>query len=345
MHRHKPANGKRIQGGRIMLALVRWCSLACAVLGAPAVAQTPPPSSYPDRPVRLVLAFPPGGATDTMTRQITQELGEALGQSVVIENKPGAGGYVAWNHVATSEPDGYTLLMAENAIGISQALYKKTHSFDPIKQYDAIATVATSPLVLAVANNVSANSVAELIAYSRTVPQKINYASAGIGSVSHLTFEVIKAGTGMEAVHVPYKGGGPAMNDVIAGHVALNMAAIQVAKGLVESGKIKGLAVTSIERSPVLPNVPTLKEAGVKTAEVDLRFWFGIFGPKGIPDAVKAKLEKAVAATLADPRVRERLAKLDIEPDYAPGSALKVKLDNEIANWTTFIDAHGIKPE
>jgi tripartite-type tricarboxylate transporter receptor subunit TctC len=328
-----------------MLDLVRWCSLACVVLGAPAFAQAPSPSSYPDRPVRLVVAFPPGGATDTLTRQITQELGEALGQSVVIENKPGAGGYVAWNHVASSEPDGYTLLMAENAIGISQALYKKTQSFDPVKQYDAIATVATSPLVLAVANNVKANTVTELIAYSRTVPQKINYASAGIGSVSHLTFEVIKAGTGMEAVHVPYKGGGPAMNDVIAGHVALNMAAIQVAKGLVDSGKIKGLAVTSAERSPVLPNVPTLKEAGVTTADVDLRFWFGIFGPKGIPDAVKAKLDKAVATTLADPRVRERLAKLDIEPDYAPGSALKVKLENEIANWTRFIDEHGIKPE
>jgi tripartite-type tricarboxylate transporter receptor subunit TctC len=328
-----------------MLDLVRWCWLACVLLGAPALAQAPSPSSYPDRPVRLVVAFPPGGATDTLTRQITQELGEALGQSVVIENKPGAGGYVAWNHVATSEPDGYTLLMAENAIGISQALYKKTQSFDPVKQYDAIATVATSPLVLAVANNVKANSVAELIAYSRTVPQKINYASAGIGSVSHLTFEVIKAGTGMEAVHVPYKGGGPAMNDVIAGHVALNMAAIQVAKGLVESGKIKGLAVTSGQRSPVLPNVPTLKEAGVKTADVDLRFWFGIFGPKGIPGPVKAKLDKAVATTLADPRVRERLAKLDIEPDYAPGAALKVKLENEIANWTRFIDEHGIKPE
>jgi tripartite-type tricarboxylate transporter receptor subunit TctC len=328
-----------------MLDRVRWCLLACIVSAAPAVAQGPGPSSYPDRPIRLVVAFPPGGATDTMTRQITQELGEALGQSVVIENKPGAGGYVAWNHVAASEPDGYTLLMAENAIGISQALYKKTQPFDPLKQYDAIASVANSPLVLAVANNVKANSVAELIAYSRTVPQKINYASAGIGSVSHLTFEVIKAGTGMEAVHVPYKGGGPAMNDVIAGHVALNMAAIQVAKGLVESGKIKGLAVTSPERSPVLPSVPTLKEAGVKTADVDLRFWFAIFGPKGIPDAVRAKLDKAVATTLADPRVRERLAKLDIEPDYAPGQVLKVKLENEIANWTGFIDEHGIKPE
>ena len=323
---------------------LRWCSVLCTVLGAAALAQAQSPSSYPDRPIRLVVAFAPGGATDTFARQITQELGEALGQSVLIENKPGAGGYIAWNYVATSDPDGYTLLMAENALGISQALYKKT-SFDPIKQYDAIAAVATSPLVLAVANNVKANSVAELIAYSRTLPQKMNYASAGIGSVSHLTTEVLKAATGMEAVHVPYKGGGPAMNDVIAGHVALNMASIQVAKGLVETGKIKGLAVTSAARSPVLPNVPTLTEAGVNTADVDLRFWFGIFAPAGIPRVVKAKLDKAVSTTLSNPLVRERLANLDIEPGYAPGNVMKKKLENEIANLTKFIDAHGIKPE
>ena len=335
------------QSGRVTVPhLVRWCSIVGVLIGATALAQAQSPQAYPDRPIRLVIAFPPGGATDTLTRQLTQELGEALGQSIVIENKPGAGGYIAWNYVASSDPDGYTLLMAENAVGISQALYKKHASnFDPVKQYDAIATVATSPLVLAAASNVQANSVAELIAYSRTVPQKLNYASAGIGSVAHLTFEVVKAGTGMEVVHVPYKGGGPAMNDLIAGHVALNMAAIQVAKGLVETGKIKGLAVTSAERSPVLPNVPTLKEAGVKTADVDLRFWFGIFGPKGIPDAVKAKMEKAVSTTLANPRVRERLAKLDIEPAYAPGSSLRTKLENEITNWTKFIDEHGIKPE
>lgn len=329
-----------------MRNLLRWWFVVGGVLGAAVSAQAQSPSSYPDRPIRLVVAFPPGGATDTLARQITQELGEALGQSVVIENKPGGGGYIAWNYVAGSDPDGYTLLMAENALGISQALYKKTaSSFDPVKQYDAIASVATSPLVLAVANNVKANSVAELITYSRTLPQKMNYASAGIGSVSHLTFEVIKAATGMEAVHVPYKGGGPAMNDVIAGHVAINMAAIQVAKGLVETGKIKGLAVTSSARSPVLPNVPTLKEAGVKTADVDLRFWFGIFAPIGLPDVVKAKLDKAVSATLSHRHVRERLANLDIEPAYAPGTVLKTKLENEIANWSKFIDAHGIKPE
>jgi tripartite-type tricarboxylate transporter receptor subunit TctC len=189
------------------------------------------------------------------------------------------------------------------------------------------------------------NTVAELIAYSRAAPQKLNYSSGGIGSVTHLTFEAFKTATGTEIVHVPYKGGGPAMNDLIAGHVQLNLSAIQVAKGLVESGKIKGLAVTSPARSPVLPNVPTLLESGVKTADVDMRFWFGMFGPKGIPDAIKAKLEKAVATTLAHPKVKERLAKLDIEPDYAPGPALKVKLETEIRNWAKFIDEKGIKPE
>jgi len=223
-----------------MRQTVRWCSILCVLLGVPTIAQAQNPQLFPDRPIRLVIAFPPGGATDTLTRQITQELGEALGQSVVIENKPGAGGYIAWNHVATSDPDGYTLLMAENALAISHALYKKSSAqFDPLKQYDAIAAVATSPLVLAAANNVPVKTVAELIAHARTVPQKMNYASAGIGSVAHLTFEVVRAATGIDAVHVPYKGGGPAMNDLLAGHVSLNMAAIQVAKGLVETGKIK----------------------------------------------------------------------------------------------------------
>jgi tripartite-type tricarboxylate transporter receptor subunit TctC len=329
--------------GRLMFKLVCWCFIVGVVVAVPGLGEA---QTYPNRPIRLVVAFPPGGATDTMTRQITQELGEALGTSVVIENRPGGGSYIAWNHVAGSDPDGYTLLMAENAIGISQALYKKSlSSFDPLTQYDAIASVAFSPLVLVAASNVPFNTVAELIAYSRAAPKKLNYSSGGIGSVTHLTFEAFKSATGTEIVHVPYKGGGPAMNDLIAGHVQLNLAAIQVGKGLVESGKIKGLAVTSTQRSPALPNVPTLLESGVKTGDVDMRFWFGLFGPKGIPNAIKATLEKAVAATLAHPRVRERLAKLDIEPDFAPGPALTIKLENEIKNWAKFIDEKGIKPE
>src|SRR5882757_3773314 len=196
-----------------MRDLVRGCAIICAVFGAmlgPARAEDP--SAFPDRPIHLVVAFVPGGATDTLTRQLTEDLKEALGQPVIVENRPGANGYLAWNYVASSDPDGYTLLMAENALGISQGLFKKSASaFDPLKQYDAVASVAYSPLTLAVANNVKADTMQELIALSRTVPQKMNYASAGVGSVSHLTWEVIRAGAGVDTVHVPYKGGGQAM--------------------------------------------------------------------------------------------------------------------------------------
>jgi tripartite-type tricarboxylate transporter receptor subunit TctC len=157
------------------------CAIAMLAALSPGWAQAP--SSYPDRPIRLVVAFVPGGATDTLTRQLTEDLKEALGQPVVVENRPGANGYLAWNYVVNSDPDGYTLLMAENALGISQGLFKKAASSFVRLQYDAIAAVAYSPLTLAVANNVAADTMAELIALARTVPQKMNYASAGVGSV------------------------------------------------------------------------------------------------------------------------------------------------------------------
>ncbi len=326
-----------------MFNLLRWGLAACALLGAVFAVQA---QSYPDRPVRLIVAFVPGGATDTLARQISNDLAEALGQPVIIENRPGANGYLAWNFVAAADPDGYTLLFAENALGISQALYKKTTSpFDPLKQYDAIALIAGSPSVLIVSNNVPANSVAELVALSRTVPQKMNFASAGVGSVAHLSFEVFMAGSGLQAVHIPYKGGGQVINDVIAGHVPMAMSSIQVARGLVDAGRVKGLAVTSRTRAPALPNIPTLQEAGVKTDDVELGFWFGVFGPAGMPDAAKAKLDKAIATVMTNPAVRERLTKLAIEPNYAPANVLKTKLQNEIVNWTKFIDAHNIKPQ
>src|SRR5499427_6712835 len=317
-------------------------AVAGLVLSGIANAQT-----YPARPVRLIVAFVPGGATDTLARQISNDLKEALGQPIIVENRPGANGYLAWNHVASAEPDGYTLLLAENALAMSQALYKKAaSSFDPLTQYDAIAALATSPSALILSKNVPANTVAELVAYSRTVPGKMNYASAGVGSVSHLNFEVFKDAVGMEAVHVPYKGGGQAIADIVAGHVPMTITSVQGTKSLVDAGKIKALAVTSAARSPAMPGVPTMQEAGVKkTVDVELRFWFGVFGPKGLPDAVKAQLEKALAAVMSNQGVRERLAQLDITPDFAPGSALKARLEAEIRNWTRFIDAKGIRPE
>src|SRR6266850_5531981 len=249
----------------------QFLRVAAGAAAFPALSNIAGAQNYPSRPVRLVVAFVPGGATDTLARQISNDLKEALGQAVVVENRPGASGYLAWNHVASAEPDGYTLLLAENALGISQALYKKgTSSFDPLTQYDAVAAIATSPSALIVAKNIPANTVAELVAFSRTVPQKMNYGSAGVGSVSHLNFEVFKDGVGMEAVHIPYKGGGQAIADVVAGHVPMTITSVQATKSLVEGGQIKALAVTSAAHSPAMPNVPTMKEAGVRTADVEL---------------------------------------------------------------------------
>ena len=323
--------------------LLRLTAGLAAVTVAAASASAQP---YPSRPVRLVVAFVPGGATDTLARQISNDLKEALGQPVVIENRPGANGYLAWNHVAAAEPDGYTLLLAENALAISQALRKRTmSSFDPLMQYDAVAAIATSPSALIVANNIPATTVAELVAYSRTVPKKINYASAGVGSVSHLNFEVFKDAVGMEAIHIPYKGGGQAIADIVAGHVPMTITSVQATKSLVEAGSIKALAVTSSARSPAMPAVPTMQEAGVKPADVELRFWFGLFGPKDMPDEVKAKLAQAFSTVMSDPHVRERLAKLDITPDFAPAAVLRDRLETEIRNWSRFIDEKGIKPE
>jgi tripartite-type tricarboxylate transporter receptor subunit TctC len=333
------------QWRKIMLHLVRWCFFVLALLAAPAVA--PAQSTYPDRPIRFVVAFPPGGATDTFFRQISNELSTAIGQTVVVENRGGAGGYVGWQYVASSPPDGYTLLVAENALGINQALYKKHPSgFDPLKDYDAVAAMGSTPLVFTVANNVPVNSFGEFVAWSKTVPGKFNYGHAGPGSVSHLSAEVIIDGAGMEAVSVPFKGGGPAAAAVAGGFVSVVVSSLPVAKAQVEGKLVKGLAVTSEKRSPSMPDIPTLHgDLGVKTADVALEFWWGIFAPKGTPDPIKARIQKAIQDTMANPAVRERLARVDTDPSFEPGPALKVKLENEIKNWSVFIDAKGIKVE
>jgi tripartite-type tricarboxylate transporter receptor subunit TctC len=325
-----------------MMHIVRLCSIVCALLGFGGFAQAQ--SSYPDRPIRFIIAFPPGGATDTFFRPLVNELSAALGGSVVIENRGGGGGYIAWQMVANSAPDGYTFLVGENAIPISRALYKNHPSgFDPVKHLDAIAAVGNNALVLCVANNVPAKNFAELVTYSKSLPQKMNYAHAGIGTVSHLVFEVIRDASGLNTVGVPYKGGGPAVADVVAGHVSALVSAMSVGKPLVEGGKVKGILVTGAARAPGLPNVPTLKEIGLKTADVDLSFWWGIYAPNGVPAPIKAKVEKALQTVMADPNVRARLAKADTEASFAPGTALRAKLENEIKNWSAFIDAKGIR--
>jgi len=322
-----------------MAAILRWCALACAVvLGFGAQAQT-----YPDRPIHLIVAFVPGGATDTMARQIQQDLSEALGQSVVVENRPGGSGYIAWNFVANANPDGYTLLLAENALAISQGLFKKqSSSFDPVKQYDPVAHVASSPLVLVTANKVKANTVAELIALAHSMgSQKMNYASAGIGSVAHLTFEVFRDGAGIEAIHIPYKGGGAAIADILGGQVEMHMASNQVAAGMAKDGKLKALAVTSKKRSPALPDVPTLAEAGVPNA--DSETLQSLYAPAGTPKPIVDRLAREVVDILKRPDVRAQLAKVNFRVLGEGPDAQRARLAKDVATWKEVITKAGIK--
>lgn len=299
--------------------------------------------SYPNRSIRLVVGFGPGGATDTFARLLAGPLSKELGQTVFVENVAGASGYIAWQRVASSTPDGYTLMMAENALVIRPGFKDIEPQFDPSTEFTPIAFAATSPLAICVANAVPANSMKELVALSHTVSKKMTFASAGVTSVAQLVWDVVRDGAKIDALDVPYRGGGPAMADLIAGHVDLTVPSSQVAKPLVDTKQIKCLAVTGKSRSPAMPDVPTIDEAGIKHADVDLRFWFAMFGPKGMPDELTVKLQKAVQASLQNPELNDRLKALDITPDYMPGAELRARVVSDIKNWSAFIESKGLK--
>jgi tripartite-type tricarboxylate transporter receptor subunit TctC len=321
---------------RRRISVLLFVLLAAA---SPSAAQT---NDFPNRPIKVVVGFAPGGATDTVARILSSTLASELGQSIFIENISGASGLLGWKAVAASNPDGYSLLMAENALAIRPGFKDQTPSFDPIAQLDAIALVAHSPLALCVSKRVPVNNVQELIAFSHASTNKLDYASAGAGSVAQLVWEVVREGADIETVNVPFRGGGPAMADLVAGREDIIMASSPVAKPYVDSNMIKALAVTGRDRSPGLPQVPTLAESGITHRDVDLRFWFGVFAPKGLPDPVKAKLQTAIEHALADHSVRERLAALDITPDFAPAPVMQAFLETEIKNWRSFIEARGL---
>jgi len=298
---------------------------------------------YPSRSVRLVVGFGPGGATDTFGRLFAATLSHRMGQTVFVENVSGASGYIAWQRVASSAPDGYTLMMAENALVMRPGFKDIEPQFDPVTQFTPVAFAGTSPLAICVANAVPANSMKELAALSQSVPKKLTFASAGVTSVAQLVWEVVRDGAKIETNDIPYRGGGPAIADLIAGHVDMAVPSSQVAKPLVDDKRIKCLATTGKMRSPALPQVPTVDELGIKHADVDLRFWFAVFGPKGMPQDVIEKLQKAIQASLDDPELKGKLSALDITPEYASGSDLHKRVIVDIRNWSDFIEAKGLK--
>ena len=306
--------------------------VACAVLmNGPAIAQT-----YPSHPVRIVVPFPAGGSND-----LAQRLTERSGQPFLVENRGGAGGNIGADAVAGSDPDGYTLLLtAPPPLTTNVALYKNLKT-DPAKAFAPVALVASVPIVLAVHPSFPAKNVGELVALAKAKPDTINFGSSGNGSTNHLAGELLKSMTGIDIVHVPYKGAAPAMNDLIAGHIPVMFDNIPAVLPQVQGKFVHAIAVAGRSRAGALPDVPTVAESGVPGFEASA--WFGLVAPANTPAPVLAKLESDVEAVLKLPDVQKRFTELGAEPGTLSGEAFGKFLAEETTKWTRIIRESGAK--
>jgi len=307
----------------------------CAILfGSAALAQ-----DYPSRPVRIVVPYPAGGSNDIITRIVAQKLSERSGQNFLVENRGGAGGNIGAEAVATSEPDGYTLLLtAPPPLTINAALYKNL-TFDPAKAFAPVALIASVPIVLAVHPSLGVKNVKELVALARAKPGTINFGSSGIGTTNHLAGELLKTKTGIDIVHVPYKGAAPAMNDLLAGHIPMMFDNIPAVLPQVQGNLISAIAVAGSTRASALPDVPTAAEQGVEGFEASA--WFGLVAPAKTPPHVLAKLQAEVAAILQMPDVQKRFVELGAEAGTVSGEAFGKFLAEETTKWSGIIRASG----
>jgi tripartite-type tricarboxylate transporter receptor subunit TctC len=275
-------------------------------IACPAAAQ-----SYPSQPIRLIAPFPPGGSVDIMARLIAEPLGRELGGKLVIENRTGASGNIGMEAAARAKPDGYTIVLNTIPLATNQALFEKL-SWDPIKDFAPIGMVATGAHVLVVPNKVQARNVADLVRMAKASPGKLSYASAGVGTTFHLCGEMFKDSTGTFILHVPYRGGGPALVDTLGGQVDMSFPTLSAAVPHVKAGTLRALAVTSTARSPQLPDVPTMQEAGIR----DFQFtqWLALLAPAGTPRDVVMRLNEALRKTLGSSEIRDKFAQQSFDP-------------------------------
>jgi tripartite-type tricarboxylate transporter receptor subunit TctC len=325
-----------------MESLMRDISRVALLLVASLASGASPAQDYPTRPVRMVVPFSPGGSTDTLARIVGQKLTERSGQPVIIENRAGAGGHIGAEQVAKSAPDGYTLLLGGVPHAISASLYSKL-PYDMARDLTAVAEVASFPSAIVLHPSLPANSVKELIALARTRPGRLSFGSAGIGSPNHLSLELFQAMAGVNMVHVPYKGSGQLVGDLLAGQVQLASMGLPVAVPHVQSGKLRAIAVTGAARSPLLPEVPTVSEAGLPGFEVTS--WYGVFGPAGLPADIVAKLNSEIGSAVTAPEVKERLATLGAEPSVKAPDQFARYVRQEITKWAKVVKDSGAKAE
>ena len=309
----------------------------CAVVPASVLAQ-----AYPDKPIKFVVPYPPGGGTDVIARIVQEAFHKALGQPIIIDNKGGAGGTVGTDVVAKAAPDGYTVLFTLSSHTINPAIFPKL-PFDAVKDFEPVGTVASLPQLLAAHPAVPVNNVAELVALAKAKPDTLSFASVGNGSPGHLAGELMKLRTGVKVQHVPYRGGGPAVTDVIGGQVPLLWVSIPAAAQFVKTGKLKALAVSTTKRSAAFPDVPTMQEAGVADFEVDS--WYAMFVPAKTPKAVIERLNRALNTVVSDPLIREKLLAQGSEAVGGTPEALAKVVAAELPRWVALTKQANVKAD
>jgi tripartite-type tricarboxylate transporter receptor subunit TctC len=318
--------------------------LLCALLlPAGAALAASPAATYPAKPIRYVVGFTPGGPSDIVARLIGGRLADHWGQQVVVDNRPGAGGNVAGEIVARAAPDGYTLLMGNNSIlATNQSLYRKL-GFDPLRDFAPVVLLARQPNILVVHPSLPVHSVRDLVAVAKSKPGALNYASSGAGAAAHLSGELFKSMAGVDLVHIPYKGGGPALTDVIAGQAQVMFATAVSVQGHIRSGRVRAIAVTTERRSVFMPDLPTIAESGLPGFEATT--WHGIVVTAGSPPDIVAKLNQGVNAALNDPVTREKLEAQGAEVIGGTPQAFGAYIRREIPKWAKVVKDSGARAD
>jgi tripartite-type tricarboxylate transporter receptor subunit TctC len=312
--------------------------LAFGVAGASsAIAQAP---SYPDRVVKLISPFAPGGGTDILGRFIAQKFSTVWKNNMIVENRPGAGGNVGAQAVAKSDPDGYTLLMAVNSHAINAHVYRKV-PFDLVRDFAPVGMVATSPFVLVVHPSVPVKTVGELIAYAKANPGKLNYGSAGVATAPHLAGELFNLMAGTDMRHVPYQGSGPNVTGLLRGDVQVSAISLNSIEGFLQGEQVRLLAVTSAQRYPRMPDLPTVAESGLKGYEVDL--WYALLAPAGTPSAIVAKLNADLKTVLASEEMQTGMPPRGYMPAYSTPEELAAIIQKDLARWKDVTERIGLK--
>jgi tripartite-type tricarboxylate transporter receptor subunit TctC len=318
-------------------------ALAAALFACGAQAASPEAQSFPMRPVRIIVPFPPGAGTDIVARAIGASLAAAWRQSIVVDNRPGAGGTIAGEIVSKANPDGYTLMLGNvSTLAIARALYPKL-PYDPLKSFAPITLITTSENVIVVHPSVPVDSVKALIAYAKARPRELNYASAGSGTTSHLGGAMFSSMAGIEMTHVPYKGSPPAMVDLLAGQVQLSFASVPSALTHIRSGKLRALAVTRLVRSKILPGLPTVHESGVPGFDISL--WQGIVAPAGTPREIVARLNQQIVADLQGAELRAKLTAQGLEAVGTTPEAFRAYIGSEVDKWAKVAKATGARAD